>query len=110
MFDDFSSARSRRRGRSLFAKTAPTDGRFITPSCVFASLSLLCFALPAWGEGSARHVAQMTQLQPASSLSSVSARSGVLRRKKGRDAIAPLRIETPVSPDYVLKLINAQNG
>jgi hypothetical protein len=43
-------------------------------------------------------------------LSPVEVKSSVLRRKQTRDALAPLRIETPSSPDYVLKLVNAQNG
>ena len=110
MFDEFLRAESNGRGRSQFAQTEPTAGHIVTACYVATMLSLLGFVLPAWGEGAARHVAQSTQPQPAPSLASVPVKSGVLRRKKGRDAIAPLRIETPISPDYVLKLINSQNG
>jgi hypothetical protein len=34
----------------------------------------------------------------------------VLRRRKGESAVAGLKIETPSSADYVLKLVNVRDG
>jgi hypothetical protein len=81
-----------------------------TVRCIVSFLWLLCFVLPAWEGAAARNLPQLTQPTPVVSLSPVSVKSSVLRRRHGRDALAPLRIETPISPDYVLKLVNAQNG
>jgi hypothetical protein len=43
-------------------------------------------------------------------LSPVPVKNGVLRQRKGESAIAGLRIETPSSADYILKLVNVRDG
>jgi hypothetical protein len=67
--------------------------------------------MPAWGESLPPHIrlAQPGLAQASASLEAVPIENGILRRKKGRDAIAPLKIETPTSSDYVLKLVNVRN-
>jgi hypothetical protein len=79
---------------------------------VLTLLGTICLAVPAWGESLPRHdhLAQLMQPQTSSGLKAVPIENGIVRRKKGRDAIAPLKIETPASSDYVLKLVNVHNG
>jgi hypothetical protein len=54
-------------------------------------------------------VAQPTQPQTPQ-LSPIPVKNGVLRQRKGESAVAGLRIETPPSADYVLKLVNIRDG
>jgi hypothetical protein len=60
-------------------------------------------------QSSRDQVAQQTQPQTPK-LSPAPVRNGVLRQRKGETAIAGLRIETPSSADYVLKLVNIRDG
>jgi hypothetical protein len=92
--------------------------RFIGLWSAFCLLTAFCLAQPAWGQTAAGQgpFAQVTKpLVPpkpaaASDLTPVSVKNGIVRRKMGRDGVAPLRIETPAPEDYVLKLVNAHNG
>src|SRR5262249_29592697 len=72
----------------------------------------LSAAWPARGEPSFPTIpaAKSAKAPAASALKPVSVKNGILRRKVGRDAIAPMRIETPTSAHYILKLVNTQNG
>jgi hypothetical protein len=91
----------------------PVSARFIellTLSCL-ALLTAFCLAPPAWGQTAVErsHLAQLAKSPETSSLTPVSIKNSVVRRKRGRDPIATLRIETSASADYLLKLVNAQN-
>ena len=79
---------------------------------VLTIVSLPFVVVPAWGDSVSRpeRFAQQAQPQAAANLSPVPIKTGVMRNRKGPNVIAPLKIETPASADYILKLVNTLNA